>query len=157
MSKRSAPLIPLSHEHHKALFVCMGLRRATAETASEQRDEFLEFWSEHGEPHFRREEEVLFSGFTEHCGEQHPLVDQALDDHRRIRASALALESEPNPEARFLHELGERLDAHVRLEERKLFPLIEHEMPAKQLEGMAAALAADDGANSDAATDDSQR
>lgn len=151
MSKRAAPLIPLSHEHHEALFVCMGLRRATAETAAENRVRFLEFWSEHGRPHFRREEEVLFAAFTEHCGSRHPLVTRALADHEEIRALAAALAGEQTPTPEFLHELGARLAAHVRLEERELFPLIERDLPADQLTGLAAALAAGDHADGGAA------
>lgn len=149
MSKRAAPLVPLSHEHHKALFVCMGLRRATAETAAEHRGKFLEFWGEHGEPHFQREEEVLFSAFTEHTGLPHPLVTRALADHEEIRALAVALVGNKHPAPDFLNALGERLDAHVRLEERELFPLIERDLPAERLAGLAAALAAGDAADGD--------
>jgi iron-sulfur cluster repair protein YtfE (RIC family) len=39
-----------------------------------------------------------------------------------------------------LHELGDRLAEHVRLEERQLFPLIEEAMPAAQLAVVAVAL-----------------
>lgn len=142
MSKRSASLVPLSHEHHKALFVCMGLRRATAETATENRAKFIAFWGEHGEPHFKREEEVLFAAFTEHSGSQHPLVTRAIADHEEIRAMADVLAGDENPAPETLHELGERLDAHVRLEERELFPLIEQELPERRLAALAALLVA---------------
>ena len=39
-----------------------------------------------------------------------------------------------------LHELGTRLAAHVRLEERALFPMIENVMPADELLAVARAL-----------------
>ena len=46
-----------------------------------------------------------------------------LVDHVRIRAQVLALEGDVEIGA--LHRLGEELAAHVRLEEREVFPLIE--------------------------------
>jgi hemerythrin-like domain-containing protein len=55
----------------------------------------------------------------------HPLIARVLTDHVRIRHLADRLGSTANPPLQALHELGERLERHVRLEERELFPLIE--------------------------------
>jgi hemerythrin-like domain-containing protein len=122
--KRSPELSALSRDHHRALYAALQLRRAARETATEAIESFQEFWHDHGRRHFRIEEELLLPGFAAGGGDPgHPLVSQVLTDHIDIRARARDLRSEsPLGE---LHELGERLKAHVRLEEEKLFPLIE--------------------------------
>jgi hypothetical protein len=60
----------------------------------------------------------------------HPIVLGVLGDHVAIRqrADRLTTGSSASPQA--LHDLGERLAGHVRLEERELFRLIEQTMPA---------------------------
>jgi hypothetical protein len=55
-------------------------------------------------------------------------------------ATALALGDKP-PLAT-IRELGERLAAHVRFEERELFPLIEADLGENALERLARAVAA---------------
>ena len=41
-----------------------------------------------------------------------------------------------------LHDLGDRLTAHVRLEERELFPLIEATLSERELDSLGAELLA---------------
>ena len=40
-----------------------------------------------------------------------------------------------------MHELGKRLDAHIRHEERVVFPLIEESLEAAELDALGAAIA----------------
>jgi hypothetical protein len=138
--KRDPALVSLSHEHHQALFVAQQLRRATNETAHAVRTTFLDFWTSDGEPHFRIEEQVLLPAFAAHGDAHHPLVARALCDHVAIRATATQIERDDDPDPATLRELGARLAAHVRLEERQLFPLIERAMPTPALGPLAAAL-----------------
>ncbi len=138
--KRSSALTPLSHDHHQALFVAMKLRRATDDTASELRAEFLEFWHGHGRQHFRCEEEILLPAFAGHGDPRHPLVARALTDHAVIRRHAAVVEGDPGASPESLQALGTLLSDHVRLEERQLFPLIEQTLPEAELEPLAAAL-----------------
>ena len=63
-----------------------------------------------------------------------------LCDHVAIRAQADVLARDPHPGALALCELGASLADHVRLEERRLFPLIERALPAVRLAALAAAL-----------------
>jgi iron-sulfur cluster repair protein YtfE (RIC family) len=63
------------------------------------------------------------------------LIDSAA---RRRRAADLAADPATPPED--LHELGERLYAHIRHEERVLFPLIEATLPGDELAGLALAV-----------------
>jgi hemerythrin-like domain-containing protein len=56
----------------------------------------------------------------------------------RRRTPELARDGDPTPEE--LSELGERLERHIRPEERVLFSLIEQALPARELERLVAAL-----------------
>jgi hypothetical protein len=138
--KRSAALASLSRDHHHALVVAQQLRRADAERAAEARARFLAFWHRHGHRHFQLEEEILLPGYAAHGDPYHPLVLRVLGDHVAIRERANRLAHGSKPETDALHDLGERLAAHVRLEERELFPTIEQAMPPEALTALAQAL-----------------
>jgi quercetin dioxygenase-like cupin family protein len=66
--------------------------------------------------------------------EARPLLVQALLDHQRLHALAAALEGQVDLRTS-MRELGQRLEAHVRLEERELFPLIER-LALAELDGL---------------------
>lgn len=140
--KRSPQLASLSRDHHQALAVAQRLRRADEHSAEQAQAAFLRFWREHGHEHFRAEEEILLPAFAGYGDAHHPLVLRTLGDHVEIRHRAASLAAVPaTPDA--LHALGERLAAHVRLEERELFPLIERTLPPEALAAVAAALDGD--------------
>jgi hemerythrin-like domain-containing protein len=138
--KRSRALASLSRDHHHALVVAQQLRRATHATAAEARAAFLDYWADHGRLHFRLEEELLFPAYAGHGDPQAPVVLRALGDHAiiRHRANVLAAADSADPDA--LEQLGTALAAHVRLEEREVFPLIERVMPKGELDALARAL-----------------
>lgn len=137
--KRHPALTSLSHDHHQALFVAQKLRRAAEDDVADARQAFLDFWREHGREHFRIEEEVLLPAFAGHGDAHHPLVARMLCEHVAIRHRAGCLEGGAAT-AQELHELGTELDAHVRLEERRVFPLIEEAIPEPELSALAASL-----------------
>ena len=130
--RRSAELSPLSRDHHQALYAALKLRRAEDETASAAIETFTAFWRDHGRRHFQIEEEVLLPGFVLGGGDpRDELVARVLTEHVEIRARAQRVRPESDvPE---LRDLGERLAAHVRLEEEELFPLIERTLEPKAL------------------------
>jgi hypothetical protein len=138
--KRSAALASLSRDHHQALVVAQRLRRATDATATEAREIFLAYWTGHGRKHFRLEEELLFPAYAGYGDPYDPLVLRALGEHAviRHRAAVLAATRSASPDA--LRVLGTELAAHVRLEEREVFPLIERVMPERELAALARAL-----------------
>jgi quercetin dioxygenase-like cupin family protein len=120
--KRHPELIPLSHDHHHALAAARRLRLAAERgNASAEATAFSRFFAEESVRHFRDEEERLFP-LVAHSEEAQPLVVRALLEHQQLHALArrLAL-GETAP----MRELAELLEAHVRFEERELFPLIE--------------------------------
>lgn len=138
--KRSEALAILSRDHQHALSVAQHLRRATAGTAAAERDRFLEFWVREGRHHFQLEEEVLFPAYALHGDPHHPLLLRALGDHVAIRAQATRLAQAPQADVGMLLEMGVALSAHVRLEERELFGLIERAMGANALLALATEL-----------------
>ena len=139
--KRSEALIPLSHQHHQGLFVAMKLKRVAPETAAEARATFLEFYEREGARHFQIEEEHLLPGFARHAGPERPAIVQVLTDHVDLRRRAQDLAAVPETDPAELRELGERLEDHIRYEERVLFPMIERALPAEALERLGAAVA----------------
>jgi hemerythrin-like domain-containing protein len=100
------------------------MKRARAENQDEVVEGALEFWHAHGARHFRIEEELLLPAFARHGSPEDESVVRVLVDHVWIRERMQRLDS-GGLSAAELNELGERLDAHVRHEERVLFPLIE--------------------------------
>ena len=123
--KRLQALIPLSHDHHHALVEARRLRRAADrdDDPSGAAAAFVRFFRTSSVPHFREEEEALFPLVID-VEEARALLVQALLDHQYLHALVAALEAGRDVRAT-MRELGERLEAHVRLEERQLFPLIE--------------------------------
>jgi hemerythrin-like domain-containing protein len=132
--KRAEALQPLSRDHHRALEVALKLRRATREDAAGVRQEFLEFWREHGALHFRVEENVLLPAAAHRVDPSDPAVVRVLTDHIEIRRRASDLEGAEHPIPGDLNALGEALDDHVRHEERVLFPMIEAALSEEELE-----------------------
>lgn len=139
--KRSDALIPLSRDHHHGLAVAQQLRRANQETATNARAGFLSFWQAEGQHHFRVEEDVLLPTFARHGPADHEAVVRVLVDHVELRRGAASLKAQPRPALEDLHELGERLQHHIRYEERVLFPLIEEMIPETELAELARAIA----------------
>jgi hypothetical protein len=132
--RRSPELVPLSRDHHVALAQALRLRRATAATVDVAVAGFLAFLVTDGERHFAREERHLLPVLPP------PARERLLADHAEIRRRAAALGAAPDAAAAVA--LGELLAAHVRLEERELFPALERDLPAAHLAALGEALAA---------------
>ena len=162
--KRHPALIPFSHDHHHVLVEARRLRRAadTPESAAVA-TAFVRFFAEETVAHFREEEELLFPLVVD-LDEARELLVQALLEHQRLHALTARLQQNVAAGGEIdsvMRELGKLLEAHVRLEERRLFPLIERlfeDVPELQLpvrekvravgpdksRGAAASLASDD-------------
>jgi quercetin dioxygenase-like cupin family protein len=126
--KRHPALIPLSHDHHHALVEARRLRRvADAPESAAAARAFLGFFADETVRHFREEEELLFPSILE-FEEARELLVQALLEHQHVHALTARLQQlviGGGEVDDVMRELGRLLEAHVRLEERELFPLIE--------------------------------
>jgi quercetin dioxygenase-like cupin family protein/iron-sulfur cluster repair protein YtfE (RIC family) len=136
--KRHPSLVPLSHDHHHALVEARRLRRAADGPDEERRraaTSFLRFFSTETIRHFREEEERLFPILADH-EEARELLVRALLEHQRIHALVTNLDRARDPTSSSMRELADTLEAHVRLEERQLFPLIEQVVGEEALDGL---------------------
>lgn len=117
--KRDHRLVELSREHHTALKLARQLKRASisrreCDTASRM----LRALRIDVDFHFE-EEEVRLLPVLWRCGRA-DLAERLCTEHSELRA--LLCEAEDGPA---LELLGKRLEAHVRFEEREMFPGLE--------------------------------
>ncbi len=137
--KRSQELSALTREHHTALVLA---RRAIvtprdSSQAVELAAALPEIFARELEPHFLIEEQKLLPPLRD-AGES-ALAARTLDQHRQLRALAHAI---GEGDVAGLVSFGLLLEAHVRFEERELFPLAEAILPAHALAAVAASAVA---------------
>ena len=116
---RAPELIPLSQEHHQALFVALQLRRATPATLDDALSALRAFWEGGGAAHFEAEEAWFVPGLCDAPGWD-DAVARMLHEHTELRARIAVVDDVAGAV-----ELGERLRDHVRFEERELFGMVE--------------------------------
>jgi hemerythrin-like domain-containing protein len=136
--QRSPALAPLSRDHHVTLTHAQRLRRARDPDVAVVVASFLAFFVGEGERHFRAEEQVLLPllrANAERAGRR------LSAEHAEIRRRARALGERPQGDA--AAQLGELLAAHVRFEERELFPLLEARLEPETLADVARRLDAE--------------
>jgi hemerythrin-like domain-containing protein len=133
--KRSPELAPLSRDHHVALERALRLRRATPDDVKAAVSAFLEFFAADGARHFEQEESLLLPALP---AEDAELGERVVREHAEVRGLAEALQRDPDLDR--AQELGELLTAHVRFEERTLFPRLESALPPARLAELGARL-----------------
>ncbi len=138
--KRHPALIPLSRDHHNGLVqavaaaACCRGRRCSARLAAAR--EFGEFFRNEERVHLRDEEEELFPLLLRHVPSQPAPLREARVQHVQLEGFARKLQiavAAGIVDRETLDAAGELLDAHIRLEERQLFPLIEELVPDDEL------------------------
>ena len=142
--KRHPSLRQFSDDHHQGLVNARRLRRAASGEESapaSTAQDFLDFWQRDTSLHFRKEEEALLPVLARYGGDlgEQPLL-QMLTQHALIRGLAMQLSDELKQDGireDTLRNLGEQLEAHIRLEERHVFPLIEQTLPEHALQEVA--------------------
>lgn len=117
--KRHEALKFLSRQHHLGLLFSWKLRKGFANNISLERIKAYSNWFfiNEIEPHFKLEEEHIFTILDT----KHPFITRALKEHRRIKGLFNDEENIKNS----LSLLEEELEAHIRFEERVLFPEIQ--------------------------------
>lgn len=119
----------------------MRMKRAGDADRDEVRDDVLSYWSQHGGRHFRIEEEILLPAFATKNDPGSDAVVRVLVDHIWIRERMERLAADELKLSE-LHELGARLEQHVRHEERVLFPLLEDALEPDALAALGKRIAA---------------
>jgi hemerythrin-like domain-containing protein len=138
---RNKNLIPLSHQHHHALALCVRIDRAIqageVDLAAWQEEIRLSFDQEI-QYHFAAEEKELFPVATQ-FPELQPLVNQLLTEHATLRQFFSQANSGDLDIAR-LNSFAELLSSHIRKEERQLFEGLQQRLNAQALDTLGTAL-----------------
>jgi hypothetical protein len=102
----------------------------------------VEFFRGEERVHLRGEEEELFPLLLRHVQSQPASLHEARVHHVQLEGFARTLEiavAAGTVDRETLAAAGELLDAHIRLEERQLFPLIEELVPDDELRSLGLA------------------
>jgi iron-sulfur cluster repair protein YtfE (RIC family) len=135
--KRNKHILQLSKDHHFTLLFSWKIRQGLKHGADAGRiKKYVQyFWQRDMQAHFREEEEILFAPVKD------GKVQRAIDDHRKIKELIDHLQLSATEEAsQQLSALADAVDAHVRYEERELFPHLEKILTEAQLETIGAQL-----------------
>jgi hemerythrin-like domain-containing protein len=133
---RDKSLIPLSHQHQRALALCVRIDRAQSIPAGDLQAwqiEIEQLFEQEIEIHFAAEESVIFPA-AERFSELPPLVEELIVEHGSLRELFRQAEARCMS-AQDLLALGQQLSAHIRKEERQLF---EHMQQLMNVEDLAA-------------------
>lgn len=132
-SRRHDSLIPLSREHQCGLMLCLRIHRGLVEQGANSN--WLETKAGHAVrffegdlvAHFQAEEEVLFPAMRDLSGAG-LIIDELLVEHAKMRRLVDQLRgNEISSLAETLKEFADTLEAHIRKEERELFPIYEEQ------------------------------
>ncbi len=131
---RDKSLIPLSHQHQRALALCVRIDRAqpipTADLDTWQ-SEIDQHFEQEIKFHFSAEEQVLFPAARQ-LPKLIPLVEELVADHAALRkffsqAKARTLSGVTLP------AFAQHLSTHIRKEERQLFERLQRLMSPEEL------------------------
>lgn len=125
--KRNENLVVFSHEHHHGLVFCTRLGKAQNAKEKTLRDFVQDFWESHLSGHFEKEEELLLPWLTDKN-----LSDRLINDHREIKRLTESICHDGTPVKDALH-LANFMTAHIRFEERIMFPWLENSLTDEKL------------------------
>ncbi|CAH8281317.1 hypothetical protein EV196_101398 [Mariniflexile fucanivorans] len=125
--KRHKALQPLSREHHHGLLLSWKIRAGFSKNIAPERVKVYADWffKTHLIPHFEMEEQHVFTILDG----DNELIKRALSEHEYLK-KLFSDEDIKNA----LSKIEEALDAHIRFEERILFPEIQKIATESQLE-----------------------
>jgi hemerythrin-like domain-containing protein len=131
---RDKSLIPLSHQHQRALALCVRIDRAQPIPVKD-----IESWQAEIEQHFEQEIKIHFSAEEQavfpaarQFPELVPLVEELIADHAAL-CESFSQAKERIMSAESLPAFAQQLSNHIRKEERQLFERLQQLMNAKDL------------------------
>lgn len=138
---RDKALIPLSHQHQRALALCVRIHRSQPIPGAD-----LDAWQSEIQQHFRQEVQIHFAAeedFLFPAAGKFPelasLVKELLADHARLRASFAQADSRQlNSET--LIAFAQDFSAHIRKEERQLFEALQRLLTPEEMVGLGGKL-----------------
>jgi iron-sulfur cluster repair protein YtfE (RIC family) len=139
--KRHASLVPLSRDHHAALILAQLLKKnapaytGLPTTITGKAEYALAFYETHLIKHFAQEEKML--QVLKIKGDAFKtLAAEIFSEHKRLSELFSRVKTATSQET-VLNDLGVELDAHIRKEERVLFPLVEQSCNQDELKELA--------------------
>jgi hemerythrin-like domain-containing protein len=129
---RDPSLVPLSHQHHNGLALCVLTRRSLSadsslENVARLARRVIDRYELELVNHFEIEEQVLFPA----CGPL-PMIGELLGEHRTIEALITQLRTAPS--APLLEQFCALLSTHIRREENEFFEQIQRALPRDVLD-----------------------
>ena len=129
--RRDSSLIPLSHQHHNGLALCVLTARSLKEDSTPENVErlarrIIDRYDLELTNHFSVEEEILFPA----CAS--PLTDELTREHREMESFVEGLRAHPTAE--LIEQFVELLRRHIRREEDALFESVQKELPREMLD-----------------------
>jgi hemerythrin-like domain-containing protein len=140
---RDKNLIPLSHQHQRALALCVRIDRAQPISAADLpawQVEIEHLYNQEIKTHFRAEEEIVFPGARQHP-ELVPLVEMLIKDHA-VLLEFFSQAHNGKISAESLVDFARTLSAHIRKEERELFEGMQRLMRTNELAALGGPLEA---------------
>lgn len=138
---RDKSLVPLSHQHQRALALCVRIDRAQPIPAADLQAwqaEIEQHFAQEIKVHFSAEEHVLFPA-ARHFHELLPVVEELIVDHAALR-QLFSMAEARRMSAESLPAFAQRLSAHIRKEERQLFERLQQLMTSEELAALGAHL-----------------
>ncbi|MDX2154642.1 MAG: hemerythrin domain-containing protein [Bryobacteraceae bacterium] len=131
---RDPGLVPLSHQHHNGLALCVLVERALGEAPSDellaqQAQRIIDRFEVELVNHFALEEELLFPA----CASSglDAVVRDLIADHRELERLVETLRSQPALEG--IKSFTHLLRRHIRREENELFEETQRRLPPEAL------------------------
>jgi hemerythrin-like domain-containing protein len=131
---RNKSLIPLSHQHQRALALCVRIDRTQPIPPADLQGwqaEIEQHFEQEIKVHFAAEEQVLFPA-AHRLPELIPLVEDLIADHAALRESFSQAKARSMSVAS-LPAFAQNLSAHIRKEERQLFEHLQQSMSPEEL------------------------
>jgi hemerythrin-like domain-containing protein len=136
--KRAEQLQKLSREHHTSLSMANNIAKIAKQGNENEFADAIKRIKEYNEkelePHFRHEEQTLFSVIFEKYPKHIELATTLLKEHGFIRRLVPVLT--PETARKDLADFALVLKNHTRLEERELFPIVESLFTDEELEAV---------------------
>jgi hemerythrin-like domain-containing protein len=131
---RDKSLIPLSHQHQRALALCVRIDRAQPIPLADLdpwQSEIEQQFEQEINIHFSAEEQVLFPA-TRRLPELIPLIEDLIAEHATLRESFSQAKAR-TMSAETLPAFAQLLSTHIRKEERQLFEQLQQLMSPEEL------------------------
>jgi iron-sulfur cluster repair protein YtfE (RIC family) len=135
--KRHETLAPLSREHHDALILAQLLKKnapvykGLPQLPKDKAKYATGFYHSNLQQHFKQEEQMLHK-VKQYNSKIEEITAEIIYEHEQLTQLFISLDKTAGLEAT-MDTLGKALEAHIRKEERTLFPLIQEHCPEEIL------------------------